>query len=192
MERFVLGATEDAKYIHEKAGEKLEKADAETTEKVRSAIEKFATAKIPEGGTIEDLKLQFMEDIGRSEAEASDQGKKIDKKLIDNYLEVAIQARMKVEHEIAIDKVMDGFAVYNAEVRDGIRTQAHRDNIDKIVNFVQSSRVGQFIPEEILAGAVGVAVGLRAPSLILRSVTALLKTAPECKETLRTALFIAV
>ena len=160
MERFVLGATEDAKYIHEKAGEKLEKADAETTEKVRSAIEKFATAKIPEGGTIEDLKLQFMEDIGRSEAEASDQGKKIDKKLIDNYLEVAIQARMKVEHEIAIDKVMDGFAVYNAEVRDGIRTQAHRDNIDKIVNFVQSSRVGQFIPEEILAGAVGVAVGL--------------------------------
>ncbi|MDO4612305.1 MAG: hypothetical protein Q4B29_02515 [Candidatus Saccharibacteria bacterium] len=160
MKRFVLGATEDMRFIHSKAGETLEEADAETGEKVKAAIEKFATAKIPEGKTLEDLKLQFMEELGRSEAEAKDDGKNIDPKLINNYLEVAIQARQRAEHGIAIEKVMEGFKVYNAEARDGLRTEAHRDNIDKIVNKIESSRFGQFIPAEVVAGAAGVAFAL--------------------------------
>ena len=85
IERFVLGATEDMRYIHEKIGkknkdgtydgEKLTEADEKTTAEVRSAIEKFATAKIPEGGNLEDLKREFANDIARLKAEAKDDGR---------------------------------------------------------------------------------------------------------------------
>lgn len=160
IERFVLGATEDAAYIHGAAGEKLTEADAETTAKVKAAIEKFASAEIPEGKTLEDLKLQFMEDLGRSKAEAADEGKKIDGRLIDNYLDVAIQARAYVEHNHAIEDVMEGFKVYNAEVRDGVRTDVHRDNIDKIVNKLEGSAIGAIVPAQFIAGAASIAMGI--------------------------------
>lgn len=170
IRRFVLGATEDMQYIHEKIGkerkdgtydgEKLTEADAETTNAVRGAIEKFASAKIPEGGSIEDLKRIFGNDIKRIKAEARDQGQNIDATMIDNYLEVAVQARQRVEHGIAMDRVMEGFKVFNADVRNNMRTEAHRDNIDKIVNKVESSRFVSVIPAEALAMAAGTAWSL--------------------------------
>ena len=170
IRRFVLGATEDMQYIHEKIGkerkdgtydgEKLTEADAETTNAVRGAIEKFASAKIPEGGSIEDLKRIFGNDIKRIKAEAKDQGQSIDATMIDNYLEVAVQARQRVEHGIAMDRVMEGFKVFNADVRNNMRTEAHRDNIDKIVNRIESSKIGSVIPAEALAMAVGTAWSL--------------------------------
>ncbi len=170
IRRFVLGATEDMQYIHEKIGkerkdgtydgEKLTEADAETTNAVRGAIEKFASTKIPEGGSIEDLKRIFGNDIKRIKAEARDQGQNIDATTIDNYLEVAMQARQRVEHGIAMDRVMEGFRVFNADVRNNMRTEAHRDNIDKIVNRIESSKIGSVIPAEALAMAVGTAWSL--------------------------------
>lgn len=170
IQRFVLGATEDMRYIHRKIGkrnkdgtydgEKLTEADAETTAAVRGAVEKFASAKIPEGGSIEDLEREFRNDIKRIKAEARDQGREVDATTIDNYLEVAMQARKRVEHGIAMDKVMEGFKVYNADVRNNMRTEAHRDNIDKIVNKVESSKFGSIIPAEVLAMAVSTAWSL--------------------------------
>ncbi|MBR5356019.1 MAG: hypothetical protein IK121_03760, partial [Lachnospiraceae bacterium] len=112
IERFVRGATEDMRYIHqeigENGGEKLTEADAETTQLVREAIEEFAQAKIPEDGTLEDLKREFNNKIKRLQAEAKDQGRSIDSKLINNYFEVAVQARERVGHGIAMEKVMEG------------------------------------------------------------------------------------
>ena len=169
IERFVLGATDDMRYIHEKIGkkrkdgtydgEKLTEADKETTEGVRSAIEKFASAKIPEGGSLEDLKRDFANDIARLKAEARDQGKDADNLMIDNYLEVAIQARERVEHGIAMERVMEGFKVYNADVRDGIRTEAHRDNIDKATDWLEK-HTGGLVPAQVIAGAVTIVAAL--------------------------------
>lgn len=164
IQRFVMGATEDMGYIHQKIGkgdgEKLTEADAETTAVVRSAIEKFASAKIPEGGSMEDLKREFRNNIKRIKAEARDQGREINSTMIDNYFEVAIQARQRIEHGIAMEKVMEGFKVYNADVRNNMRTEAHRDNIDKIVNKIESSKLGSIIPAEVLAVAVSSAWSL--------------------------------
>lgn len=170
IKRFILGATEDMRYVHEKIGkrrkddsydgEKLAEADKETTEAVRGAIERFAQAKIPEDGTMEDLRREFGNEIKRLQAEANDQNHSINSKFINNYFEVAMQARQRVEHGIAMEKVMEGFKVYNADVRNNIRTEAHRDNIDKIVNKIESSKVFSIIPAEILAAAVGSAWSL--------------------------------
>ena len=169
ISRFIKGATEDMRFIHEKIGkerkdgtydgEKLTDADQETTEKVKSAIEKFASAKIPEGGSLEDLKREFTNEMARLKAEARDDNKNVDTLLMDNYLEVAIQARERAEHGIAMERVMEGFKVYNADVRNGIRTEAHRDNIDKITNYLEK-HTGGLVPPQIIAGAVSIASAL--------------------------------
>lgn len=159
ISRFIMSVVNDEEsFIHKKAGENLVEADAETTTKIKEIIEKFASA--PESADENDLKLDFENNIKRFEAEMRDQGRSINSSSVNNYLEVAMQARSYALHNESLGRVMEGFKLYNAEVRDGVRTKAHRDNIDKIVNKLESSKIGQFIPAEILAGAAGIAAAL--------------------------------
>ena len=161
IQRFVIGVTEEyGGLIHDKAGEKLTEADAKTTEAVKTAIEKFAQAKIPEGGSLEDLMREFGNDVRRMQAEARDRGEPLNDAMINNYYEVAVQAREYVEHGVAMERVMEGFKVYNADVRNNVRTQEHRDGIDTLVDKFEKSKVGQFIPPEIVAAALGSAYSL--------------------------------
>lgn len=159
IKRFVMGVVEEEDgYIHRKAGEDLIEADAETTAALKSIIEKFASA--PEGANEDDLKREFENDIERFKAEIRDKGRPVDNFTFDNYIEVAKQARACVLHKMALSRVMEGFRLYDAEVRDGVRTEAHRDNLDKIINKLESSAIGQFIPAEVLAGAVSITSAL--------------------------------
>ena len=161
IRRFVMSAVENEDgYIHRNAGEDIKEADAETTALVKRAIENFASAKIPEGGSLKDLKLNLENEIEQGIAEARDNGKMVDTLNVKNYIDVAIEARKRVEHGLAMERVMEGFKVYNAEVRDSIRTKAHRDNIDKIVEKIESTKIGQLIPGEILAGGLTIAAAV--------------------------------
>lgn len=157
IERFIMSVVEDEDaYVHKKAGESLKEADEETTAAIKTAIEYFALA--PEDADEEDLERELENDLNRIKAEARD-AKKGDY-FVGNYLEVAKQARKCALQHIAMDRVMEGFKVYNAEVRDGVRTEAHRDNLDKIVNKLEGSAIGCFVPAEVLAGAVSIVSAL--------------------------------
>lgn len=158
IERFVMSVTEESdRFIHKAAGESMKEADAETTDRIKEVVSRFATSKM--------TNEQFNEEIRRIQAENRDAGKPDYAATFGNYLDVAIQARERATHGIAIEQVMEGFKVYNAEARDGIRTEAHRDNIDKIVNALESTAIGQFIPAEIIAGSVSVASALTQSGL---------------------------
>lgn len=153
--RFVMSVVEDSEqFIHKKAGEEMTEASAEVTTEIRAAIEKFATAQnVPP----EQRKREFRNELDRIKAEHRDNGEQVGQAIFDNYEYVAEQAFERVSHGIAIEKVMEGFKVYNAKARDGARTEAHRDAIDKIVNKVESSALGRFIPAEAMAAACSVA-----------------------------------
>ena len=172
MERFVLGAVEeDNRYIHEKSGESLKRADEKTETAIKRAIEDYVSKSIKPGEKLTDLTRNLYNEIDRAMAEAIDRGDmtagskhtnylEIAKQAAERYKEVAANAKTKAEHDLAMSQVMAGFKVYNAEVRDGARTEAHRDNIDKIVNALESNKFLRFVPSEIIAGAAGVALGL--------------------------------
>ena len=144
--KFILEATEDMKNIHEifdrKKGdeasdsERLTEADGEITAAIKSAIEEYASAEVPDGGNLEDLKQKFDDKIKKIKDEAENKGKNVDM-LIGNYRDVAIQARYFVEHGISIEDAMDGFKVYHAEVLDSIpRDGTRRGSIEKIMNWI--------------------------------------------------------
>lgn len=176
--RFVLGATEDMRYIHEEIGkknqdgvyedgEKLIPADEKTNAEIRAVIEDYAYRRVDLGEKVSDLDREFGDNIARVLQGSIDSGRiktdnylKVAKAAAERYEKVAINAKNKAEHEAAMAKVMAGFKAYNAEVRTNVRTDAHRDAIDKIVDKLESSKIGQFVPAEFLAGAAGVLAGL--------------------------------
>ena len=160
IKRFVKGVTEEygKGFIHTKAGEELTEADTRTISAVKEAIEWYASA--PEDSSNEELKAQFEERIGRFLAESRDDNKPVNEKLINNYFEVAEEARKRVNHGIALERVMEGFKVYNADVRNSIRSEVHRDNIDKIINKLEESRVGSIVSSPALTAALTSAWGL--------------------------------
>ncbi len=166
IERFVLSAVENEKaYIHDLAGEKLEKLDEKTNAKIKHAIEKYARTKLKRGEKVTDLDRRFENDINEILAKTADAGHtnnylEVAKEAAERYKEVAENAKGKAEHEKALSLVMAGFQAYHAEVRSNVRTEAHRDNLDKIVNWCESNPVGRFIPAEIVAGAAGAAMAL--------------------------------
>ena len=161
IRRFVLGVVEDSdSFIHDKAGERMEPADEETTKHIRSAIEAFATKEIPEGHSLDELKVLFRNTMNELKAASRDKGDGTDPLLFDNYLEVAIRARERFEHGMAIEDVMEGFRVMNATARDGIRTEAHRNALDNAINKIESTALGRFIPAEAMAIGFGVASAL--------------------------------
>ena len=181
MARFVLGATEDMRYIHQEIGkqrkdgtydgEKLIPADEQTNQEVREVIEDYARRRPRYGEKVSELDEEFKDEINRVLRRAIDDGRLQAGTKTNNYLEVAKEAarrygevaenaKNKAEQDLAMAKVMTGFQVYNADVRNNVRTEAHRDAIDKIVNKLESSSLGRFIPAEVLAGAAGIAAGL--------------------------------
>ncbi len=159
-ERFVKGITED-EYVHRSAGEDLEKADPETSEKVKAAIAKFAEGYDPDDPkTVEKLKYQLQNDLSFLAARARDDGKQIDPVLFERYFEVAKQAGLRAHSGIGMEHVMEGFAVYNAKVNDSLRTEAHRGKITAAVNKFKHTKIGSIIPETTLIGAATIAFGL--------------------------------
>lgn len=162
IERFVLSVSDEysGNLVHSLAGEKLTEADERTTRVVREAIERFATAEIPEGHNLEDAKRDFLNDLRLQLAEGRDNNQPLNESMVNNFYEVAVQARERAAHEEGIEQIMEGFKIYNADARNNIRNQEHRDGIDRIVDKIESSTIGQFIPAEVLAGAVSAAFSL--------------------------------
>ena len=162
IRRFIESLEDDYRnsLVHSAAGERLTEADERTTETVREAIERFATAEIPAGRSLEDIKREFSNELGRRLAEGRDNGQPLNEALVNNYFEIAVQARERVAHEEGIERVMEGFKVYNADVRNNVRNQEHRDTIDRIVDRIETSAIGQFVPPEIVAGAASIAMSM--------------------------------
>ena len=172
LERFTLGITEnDRRFVHEKAGEKLIPADEKTNEDVKNAIMDYARRKVDLGENLEDLNRDFKDNMARIMQEAIDDGRmekgakytnylETAKKAAERYQNIMIQGREKIEHDAAMSQVMAGFQVYNAEIRNGVRTEAHRNNIDKIVDKLGKSKLGNLVSSEILYGAVGTVAAL--------------------------------
>ena len=118
---------------------------AQNTIDLRDAIRDFAAGSIDERtlrARIDDIRRDENGEINRAYS-------------IDNYVEAAIAARENIEHGYAMENVMEGFAYINGEARRNVRTQEHRDNLDKITHALLSNRVTRFIPPEAIAVGVG-------------------------------------
>ena len=160
---------EAVKYVKGEDGkEKAEEIDQDSpeaiaTKGIHEAISKYAKGEID--------KANFEEQMNRLAAEAMDRGSKADLS-INNYIEAAETARERMEIEHDINNVMNGFRFINAEARRNVRTEAHRDLLDKCVDKLENLPGLRLLPTEVVAGAAGFAVAFsqRATGGVLRAV----------------------
>ena len=140
----------ERRFLGEDGQIKTERVDADSkvaqnTIDLRDAIRDFAAGLIDEKtlrARIDDIRRDENGEINRAYS-------------IDNYVEAAIAARENIEHGYAMENVMEGFAYINGEARRNVRTQEHRDNLDRITHALLSNRVTRFIPPEAIAVGVG-------------------------------------
>lgn len=169
INRFVAGVLDDpetSRFVHRNIGkngengEKLDAADEETTERVKQQI-RDTIKSIKPGLSEAEFIRQFREKAKQTAAEARDKkAPEASVALYNNYAEVAYRAYQLADQHESLDRVMEGFRVYNAEVRNNQRTEAHRTGIDKLIDKIESHKIGQFIPAEVLAAAASSAYSL--------------------------------
>ena len=181
LERFRRGIADeldsgknDSDYIHRKFGETYE-VDEATSDKVRGAIKDFVNdyQKLYQdyrSGESHDaesakalnhkLNLGFKECLERHEAFATDNGEKFDKRAYKEYADVAMEALKLSNHAAGIDNVIAGFKVYEAKIKDGARTEAHRSSLTKLLDYLDDRTSVPPLVLDAVAAASGVAMAL--------------------------------
>lgn len=119
----------------------------------KEAISKFAKGELDEEN--------FNEEMKRVKALLKDaDGNPKGDVVLDNYLEIARAAKGRFDHEEGIESIMEGFKLINGEARANVRTEAHRNALDKIMDRYEHSRFGRFLPPELVAGGASIGIWL--------------------------------
>jgi hypothetical protein len=121
---------------------------AKATRGLRNLIAKYAQ---------DGDKAAFESNIAMLQQELKDAGGNPRDLMAENYMEVAEAARDRLKHTKSIADVMAGFRFINGEARSNVRTEAHRDALDKITNFITNSRIGSIFPPEVVSTAAATA-----------------------------------
>ena len=148
----------DEQMIHGAAGEWKNVLDEnhEVTQAIRAAIEEFAqnSNMSEEDFATEMDRVKAMLRNGDKAQERNGLGDIV----LGNYVEIAKMVRERFQHEGGLADIMDGFEVVIGEARAGVRTEAHRDAIDKLMNKWEQGKLSKLIPPEVLGGAASVAL----------------------------------
>ena len=144
--------------IHSGAGEWRDVlgSDNEVTRAARAAIEAFAR----DPNMTEEA---FNQEMARVKAMLRDGNEAQNRvalgdMVLDNYLDIARTARERFQHEESLEDIMEGFEIVIGEARSNVRTEAHRDALDRLMDRWEQGRVSRFIPPEIVGGAASAAL----------------------------------
>lgn len=152
MERFQEG------FLHEEAGEQRAElaGDSAFGVVVKDLIRRYA------GGEFAD-EAAFMEERGRVLEQLRQAGH--DDLLgegsvrIDNMFLIAEQVKAMADHGDSIDRVLEGMKIYSGEARSHVRTEAHLNGIDRIIDKLDRSRFGGLASPEVIGGAAAITLG---------------------------------
>lgn len=162
MDTYGLSKSEDGKdvvthYWVDEGGQRHEEQVGNDSPEGKATITMHeAIAKYAQTGD----KRAFQDAITTLNQELAQAGGNPDALMADNYMAVAEAARDRAEHGKSIEDVMDGFRFINGEARTNIRTEAHRDALDRITNRLANSKLGKFLPPEAIGTAASAAVFL--------------------------------
>lgn len=144
--------------LHSEAGERRETLEdgseesSQIKERIQDAIRAYASGSLDDA-TFQEEKNRIFSTLSGTTPE------KLQNRLhyVDNLLEIAKEARAAVEHGKGLNELDLDFDIVVGEARTGVRTEAQFSAVDKIVDKIQSSKVGRFLNETTVATAVSLA-----------------------------------
>lgn len=75
----------------------------------------------------------------------------------DNMFRVAETARASFNHHQSLDNLDLDFDIVIAKARTGVRTKAELNTVDRIIDKIKGTKVGQYVDETTLASAIAIA-----------------------------------
>ena len=155
-------ASEYDESIHIEAGEiRKELADDSPFGKsVKKLIENFAKgdSRLGDKKSFDEAKnriLRQLKQYGNGDGLIGEGDLKID-----NIWEIAQAVKERIDHGESVDAVIQGMKIYSGESRSGVRTEAYQSKVDKVVEKVQSSRVGSLVRPGTIGLAAAFATGV--------------------------------
>ena len=155
-------ASEYDESIHLEAGERRKDLadDSPFGKSVKKLIENFAKgdSRLGDKKSFDEAKnriLRQLNQYGNGDGLIGEGDLKID-----NIWEIAQAVKEWIDHGESVDAVIQGMKIYSGESRSGVRTEAYQSKVDKVVEKVQSSRVGSLVNPEVIGLAAAVATGV--------------------------------
>lgn len=138
--------------VHETAGEKKTEvvAENEVSHNLKALIREYANGNLSDEAlreertrVIEAYRESHDDDLfGEGVAQ------------VDNILKVAQSVKGAVEHGESIDEILSGMRIIAGHAREGVRSQAKYDAVDKTIEKLTKSRVGSLLSPEVITAAV--------------------------------------
>ncbi len=148
--------------IHTEAGESRKKlsregAEGRSQESIKHLISDYAEGRIGDEAFIEERTRILSEVTGMSKEALQSEVRHAD-----NLLEIAKQVKAAVDHGQRLADLDLNFDVVVGRAKTGVRTEAQFNTVDRIVDKIQSTKLGQFVNETTLTSAVAIAYSVTA------------------------------
>lgn len=141
--------------IHEDAGESREILDdnSELTGAVKDLVREYAAGNLND----ESIEEEFTRVVA-AYREHSDSNELKGEGIVQlhNIIEVAQQVRSAVVHGESLDAVMAEFGVVSGEARTGVRSEAKYSRVEGVIDKLQKSKIGRFVPPELITAGVSI------------------------------------
>lgn len=156
LERF---QSEDDELIHTEAGERREvrTANDELSTHFKDILRRYfddSDDSISNEDALIEERTRFLQEYRQySDNEAFGKGTVV----IDNLTDIARAIAGKLEHGASLDHVLENMQVISGETREGVRTEAKHNKVDKIIEKLSSSPASLLVNETVLITGVTVA-----------------------------------
>lgn len=146
--------------------------EVEIKDSIRELISEYAQGRLTDE-TFEEAKNEILRKqlAGGAAQDVMDRGNLF----ADNLLEIARETRQAVENGEALDQLDLDFDFVVGRARLGASTEAAYNRLDKVIERIERSPIGQFVNENTIASAVtvaySVAVGLGQRAVMNRAFT---------------------
>jgi len=143
-------------YLHGEREDSLADVEhgQELEQEIRALIGSFASGGLDEG-SLQEEKTRVMREYGQR-LRVEDRNKGL--LFADNIVEVARAAKAAFSHGVGLDRIDQLLSARKGEAAMGVRTEAHRDLTDRVVDKLYQHRPGTLVNETSIALAAGVAM----------------------------------
>ena len=150
IERF---GSEYEEAVHTEAGERRQvnqESERISSSRVKALILQFARDEINEENFIEEKNRVIADAFGWNETQKAQDAVYH----ADNLLEIARECKMAVAHREGIEAAVADLDIVIGRAKSGVRSEAHFDTVDRIVEKIQTTKLGLLLNETTIATAV--------------------------------------
>jgi hypothetical protein len=153
IERFESG------YLHDDAGERVSELEEDSAYgiAVKDLIRRYAQGEFQDEAAFMEERSRILNALGQAGHEdlIGEGGVRID-----NMFLVAEQVKAMVDHGDSVDRIIEGMKVFSGEARSHVRTEAHLNTIDRIIDKLDNNPAGGLVSPVTLGAAGAIAFGV--------------------------------